>query len=194
KNYLFVGVSNLYARKKKHLFMKKQLIKLRSQLMVALVEKTKTKYIRFFKKDRQGWGISVEQLATFPIGSLGQDLANFLRKENFDLMAGLEDHDVYHVLLGYSTEVEQEAQMQFFLLGNGKRSLYAIGTSLVAFCTMPDQWLTFWDAYRKGQKSAKIHLWDFRYLLKEKTSNLQNLLYSSSRRTNPTSFFIVTPH
>ncbi|MEM6378943.1 MAG: hypothetical protein AAF705_12055 [Bacteroidota bacterium] len=152
------------------------------------------KYIQFFKKDKQGWGISVEQLATYPIGSLGRDLAVFLRKENFDLMDGLEDHDIYHVLLGYSTKVEQEAQMQFFLLGNGKRSLYAIGTSLIAFCTMSDQWLAFWRALNGGQKLAKVHLWNFRYLLKEKTTNIHDLLHSSSKPANPTPFTIITPH
>lgn len=153
---------------------------LRSQFLIALVEKTKYRYIKLTNKKRKSWGINLTDLQTYPNHTLGKDLAIFLRKENFDLIAGLESHDVYHLLLGYSTAVEEEAQMQLFLLGNGKKSLYAIGTSFVAFLTMPDQWLAFWRAYNRGNQSVKIHLWDFQYLLKEETIQLRTLINRQS--------------
>lgn len=164
--------------------MKNILTQLRSKLMIFLVEKTKVRYLQFFKKSKIGWGLSIDQLGQYPKDTLGKDLADFLIKENFKLIAGVESHDVYHLILGYSTEVEEEAQMQFFLLGNGKRSLYAMGTSMIAFLTMPDQWLAFWRAYHRGRKSLKIHLWDFRCLLKEKTVNLRILTQQKSIQPN----------
>ncbi len=170
--------------------MKTILLELRSRLMIALVEKTKTKYIQFFKKDAESWGLSLAELEQYPKETLGKDLADFLVREHFDLMEGVESHDVYHVVLNYSTEVEQEAQMQFFLLGNGKKSLYAIGTSVIAFLTMPDQWLAFWKAYNRGQQSLKVHLWDFRFLLKEKTANLRALV----NRSNMVEPLIILQH
>ena len=156
--------------------MKTKLKKLRSNLMTALVEKTKDAYIRFFNKKRKGWHISIEQLKQYPKNSLGKDLADFLVQENFDLIAGMESHDVYHLVLEYSTKVEDEAKMQFFLLGNGKKSPYAIGTSIIAFLVIPDQWLAFWNAYNRGKKSLKVYLWDSRFLLKEKTTVLRALV------------------
>jgi len=121
--------------------------------------------------------------------TLGKDLVDFLIQENFELIPGVESHDVYHLILEYSTTVEQEAQMQFFLFGNGKRSLYAMGTSIIAFLTMPDQWLAFWRAYCRGQKSLKIHLWGFRFLLKEKTANLRTLVNRQSNQIG-----LIQPH
>jgi len=35
------------------------------------------------------------------------------------------------LLLDYSTTTEEEAQMQFFFIGQWKKSLYAMGKSLV---------------------------------------------------------------
>lgn len=156
--------------------MKTYLIKLRSNLLNTLVEKTKYVYIYWTNKKQKAWSVSLVDLATYPKGTLGKDLANFLIQEKFDLLAGLESHDVYHVLLKYDTAVEAEAAMQFFLLGNGKRSLYAMGTSLVAFLTMPDQWLTFWKAYHRGRSSTKVYLWNFQFLLKEETVQLRTLI------------------
>ena len=153
--------------------MKTFLIKLRSQLLITLVEKTKHVYIKWTNKKRIVWSVTMVDLQQYHTHTLGKDLANFLLQENFDLVAGLESHDVYHVLLEYDTSVEAEAAMQFFLLGNGKRSIYAIGTSFVAFLTMPDQWLAFWKAYKRGQKSITVHLWDFQFLLKEETAQLR---------------------
>lgn len=160
--------------------MKTIIKNLRSQLLIALVEKTKHTYIKLTNKKRKRWTVTLADLAAYPKNTLGKDLGDFLRKENFDLIAGLESHDVYHLLLEYSTAVEEEAEMQFFLLGNGKKSLYAIGTSFVAFLTMPDQWLAFWRAYNRGRQSIKVHSWDFQLLLNEETIQLRALINRQS--------------
>ena len=164
--------------------MKTKFIQLRSLLLISLVEKTKSIYIRWFNKKKKGWQISINDLKAYPKQTLGKDLADFLIKENFDLMSGLESHDVYHLILDYSTKVEDEAKMQFFLIGNGKKSLYAFGTSFLAFLTMPDQWLAFWKAYQQGKKALKVHLWDFRFLLKEKTEHLRALVKGRKNNKN----------
>ena len=163
--------------------MKTYLINFRSRLFITLVEQTKYTYIQWTNKKRNSWAITMADLVTYPKGTLGKDLANFLIQEKFDLIAGLESHDVYHVLLEYGTAVEAEAEMQFFLLGNGKRSLYAIGTSLVAFLMMPDQWLAFWKAYDRGRHSTKVHLWNFQFLLKEETAQLHALINKKEVRS-----------
>jgi len=103
--------------------MKTILKNLRSQVLIALVEKTKYGYIYLTNKKRKHWLVNLAELKEYPENTLGKDLVNFLIQENFGLIPGLESHDVYHVLLGYSTEVEAEAAMQFFLLGNGKKIL-----------------------------------------------------------------------
>lgn len=145
-------------------------------MLIALVEKTKHTYIKLTNKKRTSWDITLVDLQAYPKNTLGKDLSNFLRWEKLDLIAGLESQDVYHPLLDYSTALEEEVQMQFFLLGNGKKSLYAIGTSFVAFLTMPDQWLAFWNAYNRGSQSVKVHGWDFQFLLKKETIQLRTLI------------------
>ena len=145
-------------------------------MLICLVEQTKHAYIHLTNKKRKKWRVTLADLQKCPAHSLGKDLANFLQQEDFDLIEGLESHDVYHVLLQYNTTVEEEAQMQFFLMGNGKKSLYAIGTSFVAFLTMPDQWLAFWRAYQRGHQTIKVYRWDFQFLLKEETAQLQSFI------------------
>lgn len=156
--------------------MKVFIKKLRSRLLISLVEQTKYVYIYLTNKKRKKWKVTLADLQSYSANSLGKDLANFLQQENFNLIEGLESHDVYHVLLGYNTSVEEEVQMQFFLMGNGKKSLYAIGTSFVAFLTMPDQWLAFWRAYQRGSQSIKVYRWDFEFLLREDTTQLQTFI------------------
>ncbi len=88
-----------------------------------MYEITKKPYQKWFKKN-EPWKIEIPELLNYPRESLGFHLGQFLRTNNFEMQPKLEDHDVIHVLTGISTNVEEEIGMQFYLMGNGKRSLY----------------------------------------------------------------------
>ena len=152
------------------------LLQFREKLLVGLVEWSKPWYTRVFKKDAEAWKHSRESLLRFPPYSLGRELAEFLSKENLNLLPKLEDHDVMHVLMRYKTTVVDEARMQFFLLGNRKRSLYALLCALAALFLIPEYLRTFYREFQKGRRCAKVWAWDFRHLLHEPTDLLRQLL------------------
>ncbi|MEL6637684.1 MAG: Coq4 family protein [Bacteroidota bacterium] len=148
----------------------------RDRLMIWLVDRTKPLYVRWFKGHRQHWRLDRRRLLGYPAKSLGYELGKFLEREGFELLPKLEDHDVLHVLLHYETTVIGEVQMQAFLLGNGKRSLYAAGTVLLALLLIPEGYRRYWAAYRRGWRSRSITGWRFEHLLREPTVLLRQLM------------------
>ena len=160
-------------RKKKYVI---RLLQFRERLLVHLVEWSKPWYTRLFRRKTEVWGHSRESLLQFPPCSLGRELAEFLCKENLDLLPKLEDHDVMHVLMHYKTTVVDEARMQFFLLGNRKRSIYALVCALASIFLIPEYLRTFYREFQKGRQCAKVWAWDFRYLLHEPVDLLRQLL------------------
>ncbi|MEM9919985.1 MAG: hypothetical protein AAF990_17960 [Bacteroidota bacterium] len=143
------------------------------------VESSKPLYGRFFRKHSIPWEVDKKTLLAMPPGCLGYALGQFLKEEKLELMPKFEDHDVMHVLLNYPTTVADEVRMQCFLLGNGKKSAYALLAVVTGLLLMPEQWRTFREAYRRGRRSMPCHKWDFRYLLKEPLLVLQNQLSKS---------------
>ncbi|NET35476.1 MAG: hypothetical protein F6K19_26205 [Cyanothece sp. SIO1E1] len=112
----------------------------------------------------------------FPEGSLGKCLGEFLLENNLDLIPKLENHDVFHVLLDYAPDVIAEAQMQFCLLGNGKRSPYAFGTATIALIAFPEFWTSFKEAYHRGKNLRPVHRWYFEYLLDEPLGEMKSFI------------------
>ena len=168
-----------------HTFSTTGRMSLRAKLIHWLVEATKPYYIRWFKKGQEGWEITEEQLLNYPSDTLGFQLATFLKKENLSLMPLLEEHDVMHVLLEYEPNIIDEINMQFFLVGNGKRSLYAYGTAIIGAFLMPEHWGQYRRAYRRGKSALDFSKWDFQYLLKEKTEDLRHLIFKKERQDVP---------
>ena len=133
----------------------------RNQTLLQLVEWTKQYYTRWFKHHRIAWGLDIAQLKAYPKGSLGHELGHFLEQKGFDVMPKLEDHDVMHVLMKFNTTVIDEARMQFFLLGNGKRSLYALFTAVVSLLLIPEAAFLYFKSFKEGKRCLNISQWNF---------------------------------
>ena len=155
----------------------KTILKIREQIAIGLVERTKPYYVRWFKKKQAAWNQSVSSLKRFPTGSLGKNLGLFLEKNQFQLIPKLEDHDVLHVLLNYKTTLVGEIKMQFFLLGNRKRSLYALFTAIIGLLLVPEKLGAFRKEFFKGRNCAAISKWNFEYLLSEPLELLQQQVF-----------------
>ena len=153
--------------------MKEKLLKLRTQILIFLVEKTKPIYVYLFKRDQKKWQQDTKSLKRFPQKSLGHTLGNFLEINGFTLLPKLETHDVLHVLLDYKTTIEGEVEMQFFLLGNRKKSFYALFTALVGFILVPENMNAFINEFRKGRNCVHISNWNFEHLLCEPLDSLK---------------------
>ena len=151
--------------------------KLRENLLIELVEITKPIYVKFFKKNQKAWQQNKSTLKKFPPNTLGNSLGVFLEKEGFGLLPKLEDHDVLHVLLNYKTTIEGEVKMQFFLLGNRKKSSYALFTAIIGILLVPERFNEFLKEFRKGRKCINISKWDFEHLLCEPIDLLQKQIF-----------------
>ncbi|WP_170110584.1 hypothetical protein [Flavilitoribacter nigricans] len=142
-------------------------IRLRERLMIWLVGITHPVYERWFRRRRPAWQHTTARLLRYEAGSLGRALGIFLTDNRISLIPRFEDHDVFHVLLEYDTTVAGESEMQFCLLGSGKRSLYVMGTCAIAWLAFPEYWPRFRTAYRRGRGLRRFHHWYFEYLLGE---------------------------
>lgn len=129
-------------------------------------------------KSRIAWNLTSNHLLNYSTGTLGNALGLFYKKEKFEPIPKAERHDVFHVLLGYSTNVIDEAAMQFFLWGNRKPSFFTVGTCMITTLLFPNHFNYFLQAYQKGKQCQSIRDWDFKLLLNENMNDLQNKIYN----------------
>ena len=145
---------------------------IRYLLLEQLYEWSKLPYKFFFKKN-DPWDVSVKELLQYPIETLGYHLGCFLLQYNFTPEPQLEDHDIYHVLTGSGVSVPEEIAMQFYLFGNGKRSIYLFTVLFIGTLLFPDEIKRFWEAFKKGRKAHPFYQLNFLNLLHQPLSRLQ---------------------
>jgi ubiquinone biosynthesis protein Coq4 len=148
----------------------------RASGMRWLVHWTQPLYRYLSRQNTPAWYLTTADLAHYPENSLGKTLANFLQTHNFTLMPLLENHDVFHVLLGYSATVLDEARMQYCLVGSGRYSPYALGTCAIAAICYPERLRDFLCHYRRGKTLCKFSYWNFRCLLAEDIADLRQAI------------------
>lgn len=131
----------------------------------------------FGTKDRN-WNISTAQLLQFPAGSLGKTLGEFLAKDGLEPLPGAEYHDAQHVLLDYSVSFKDEVALQFFLHGNGKRSIASVSTMIGAWCILPTQWSYLRTAYERGKQAADISTLNLKAMLSYDLEHTKKILFN----------------
>jgi len=156
--------------------MKKQLIKLRTAVLVFLTHQIALPVLKIMRRPNVfSW--SKEQLKEFPSGSLGHDLYQFLEKRNLPLLKHYARHDLKHVLLGYDTSDEGEACLQCFMLGNGRVSFPVLATVAYSFVTMPEHWGKMRKAMWQGRQSISFHGWSWNEMVHQPTAELRNKIF-----------------
>ncbi len=153
---------------------------LRARFLQWLVNHTSKLYLNTIKRHKPIWKYSKDELRSFPTGSLGKEIANFLDEHQIDFIPRAENHDVFHLLTGYTTTAEDEIAMQYWLVGNQKLTPYTIGTCLIGMLVFPEFWGQYMSAFRKGKSSPSIVHWDFEQLLYSNAQSIQ--LYIQSNR------------
>jgi ubiquinone biosynthesis protein Coq4 len=133
----------------------------------------------FGTKDRN-WNISTRELLQFPDNSLGRALGEFLAKDGLEPLPGAEYHDAQHVLLDYSVSFKDEVALQFFLHGNGKRSIASVSTMIGAWCILPTQWKYLRTAYERGKQAADISALNLKTLLSRDLDQIKYELFKKS--------------
>ena len=151
---------------------------MRDLFIEKMYEISKKPYQRYYKKGN-AWNVNVNQLLQLQSDSLGFHLGCFLLKYNFEIQPKLEDHDIIHVLTNTGISVVEEIGMQYYLLGNGKRSLYLWMVILSGTLFYPTRFSYFKKQYQRGKASHEFYGLDFLNMLSvplthiQKTFNIQ---------------------
>lgn len=133
-----------------------QIIKrLRSALLEFLTHKMALPMITKFRNNAP-FNYSMDELHGFPDGTLGKDLALYLKKMNFQLLRNYERHDCKHIILGYEMDEKGEARMQFYFLGNKHYSVPVLLTVTMCFFLMPEHWRQFYQDFKNGRAGRKF--------------------------------------
>ncbi len=152
---------------------------MRAFILETMYNWSKKPYQKWLKK-QAAWDISVQTLIQFPKESLGFHLGCFLLKYDFSPQPKLENHDVFHVLTNTGISVPEEISMQYYLLGNGKRTLYLISVIFLGTLLYPDKINLFKKAYLKGMLAHPFHHLDYKKLLHQPIHKLQTTFLISS--------------
>ena len=164
-------------------------MKKRERFCIWLFKTTKTPYANL--KKRPEWGITRDEMTKYPAGSLGHELGSFLVENDFQPIPKLENHDVFHLITNYSTNVEDEIALQYFFLGNGKRSLYLIAVILLGALLFPETYAHFYTAFKNGKNAIPFHNWDFKQLLEQPFSAIKESIYDV--KCTDDTFFYASP-
>lgn len=152
----------------------------RERLLQWLVNYTATFYLKTFKAHKAKWKYSKDDLRSFPTGSLGKEIANFLDENNIDLIPKAENHDVFHMVTGYKTTAVDEIAMQYWLVGNGKITPYTIGTCIIGAIVIPENWSAYLKAFKKGRNCSSIVHWNFEELLYSNSKQIKDYVHHSN--------------
>jgi len=153
---------------------------MRHLILERLYEWSLAPYRKWFKTNTP-WELPALTLLQYPSESLGFHLGCFLITYDFSPQPQLEDHDVFHTLTQSGITVPEEIAMQFYLLGNGKRSIYLFLVIILGGLLFPDHYKRFRRGYRKGKQAHRFYHLDFLQLLDhplhelKTTFNIQNV-------------------
>jgi len=145
---------------------------MRDLFIEKMYELSKKPYQKFFKKGK-AWDVEINQLIQLPNDSLGFHLGCFLLKYNFEIQPKLEDHDIIHVLTDTGISVVEEIGMQYYLYGNGKRSLYLLMVIISGTLFYPTRFSYFKQQYLRGKEAHEFYGLDFLIMLSVPISNIQ---------------------
>ena len=153
-------------------------MKNRENICIWLFDKSKTPYAKYFKSNA-AWNLTRTDLISFPTNTLGYELGYFLTANNYHLIPKLEKHDAYHVITEYGTSVKDEIALQYFFLGNKKRSAYLFGVIIIGAILLPENITHYYKAYLHGKRSTPFHKWNIRELLNQPLNNIRNAVFKN---------------
>ncbi len=116
---------------------------------------------------------SMEQLQGMQEGTLGKDLYYFMKSNKLDVLPFFHLHDTKHLLLGYTTSLEDEACLQFFDLGNRFYTGPTIVSCAAFMIIFPESWSKFRAAFKRGRAAKPIGRIHFEKMLHINTQELR---------------------
>lgn len=146
---------------------------MKDKIIEILYKIIKRPYQLMFKKSN-AWNLSLDDYLNNPENSLGFHLGDFLVKSHFAIQPQLEEHDVYHVLTNTGITVLDEIDMQFYLLGNGKRTPFVFIVIITGIVFHPNHLKRFITSYKKGKQAHQFYDLDFSKMLALPIQSIQS--------------------
>jgi len=115
----------------------------------------------------------IEDLINYPEQSLGFALAEFLQEHHLGKDPILEERDIYHVLTNTGTSAKSQIGLQFYLIGNGKKSITTIVAAAIGALLYPHCFALFRKQYQKGKKALLFHQLEFTKMLNQPLSKIR---------------------
>ena len=147
---------------------------MKDKIIEILYKIIKVPYTYFLKKN-EPWGITINSFLEYETDTLGNDVGMFLKANNYNVQDGLEEHDVYHILTNIGTTVKEEVDLQFYLLGNGKKSLFVFIVIITGILFYPRHYKSFINYYKKGKDAYQFYDLNFLKLLRQPTYIIQSI-------------------
>lgn len=155
------------------------LLNMRKKLIFWMFNKTQKSYLKYKKKTP--WTITRGELLLFAKDTLGYHLGTFLKKNDFQLIPKVEEHDVFHVLTNCGVQVEDEVALQFACFGNGKRSLFLFMSLLIGLLVLPEYYKHYWHYYKLGKKSKTFYNLAFKQWLPISITEVRNTIFLTNK-------------
>ena len=125
---------------------------------------------------KESWKISTKQLLNFPNDSIGKALGEFLQNQKVEPLSKAEFHDVQHILFDFSISFVDEVALQFFLRGNGIKTIASVTTTIGAWVILPFHWKYLRYSYYKGQQYKNVSTLNTKTILNENIHHVKKAL------------------
>ena len=127
----------------------------------------------------------LQALRKYPIRTLGYDIARCLDENKLGFVPNFESHDLKHVLLDFKMTPVDEIRMQAFMLGNGNYSFPCFAIFIFGAILLPDEWTTFYQDFKRGQKSKPISTWTIEDVAASQTLTLRQQVFDINYNKKP---------
>jgi hypothetical protein len=153
---------------------------IRKRLLVYLAHEVALPY---FKLVRRGYKFpySIKDLQHFQSGTVGRELYGFFFNNDLEMLPHYEKHDVKHVVLGYPPTEVGEVCLQCFMLANGRITAPVIFSVMVGTIIMPEHFMTFRKAWKRGRKTPCLNKLDWFSLVPMQLANARKQIFSPSK-------------
>jgi len=146
---------------------------LRESFFLFLFKISENFYRAMFKRNKKAWQTTKYDLKQMGPNSIGYHYYKFLDKNGYDILPKLENHDLFHVITQANTNVRDELALQYYLLGNGKRSIYQYCV-LISSILWLDEVKYFIKAFKNGMNSKPFSHVKFESILKNSIHKFRN--------------------
>lgn len=113
----------------------------------------------------QNLQFQIEILLNYPEESLGFAVAEFSLENHWRRFSAVEQKDIYHVLTRTGTSVADQIGLQFYLIGNGKRSINTLAIAFFGLLFYTHRFSFFLKQFKKGKKALLFHQLEFTKML-----------------------------